>query len=449
MNNNSEAAQHDRNRIPTVSRILPTGEIVELVYDATKRRTSFAVGSPSGIAPVESVDLEDGSRLIPWNAESNLIKRAVVLLPERPEEFGTLGELVSEIDSYLYRYVDLSDGFRRIAAYYILLSWVYDAFNELPYLRLRGDYGTGKTRALLVIGSLCYKAFIASGASTVSPIFHILNTFRGTLVLDEADFRFSDEKAELSKILNNGNVRDFPVLRTMINQKKEFDPTAFDVYGPKIVAMRRSFEDAALESRFITEEMGERPLRADIPINLPNSQKSEALALRNKLLAYRFAYFSRIKVDDRLVNRALSPRLNQILVPLLSIVDDEKLRDEIRSVAHSLEEDLAAERNASPEAQLLEVIMSLMEGKLALLVRNITKVFIERFASDYERPITNRYIGSLLRRNLHLKTYKTSGVYVVALKDTEKLKTLCTRYGVPWPEGKKPPNSRAESEEAP
>ena len=283
--------EKQRPRIPTVSCILPTGEIIELVYDAAARHTALSIGSRNGIATVESVDLEGGARLIPWSAESNLIKRAVVLLPERADEFGTLTELVAEIDAYLYRYVDLSDGFRKIAAYYILLSWVYDAFNELPYLRLRGDYGTGKSRALLVIGSLCYKAFIASGASTVSPIFHILNTFRGTLVLDEADFRFSDEKAELSKILNNGNVRDFPVLRTMINQKKEFDPTAFDVYGPKIVAMRRSFEDAALESRFITEEMGERPLRADIPINLPNSQKSEALALRNKLLAYRFAIF--------------------------------------------------------------------------------------------------------------------------------------------------------------
>ena len=444
----SEDKQGGAKSIPTVSHILPTGEIVELVYGAARRHTSFAVGSSYGAGLVESVDLEGGARLVPWSAESNLIKRAVVLLPERPEEFGTLGELVSEIDTYLYRYVDLSDGFRKIAAYYILLTWVYDAFNELPYLRLRGDYGTGKTRALLVIGSLCYKAFIASGASTVSPIFHILNTFRGTLVLDEADFRFSDEKAELSKILNNGNVRDFPVLRTMVNQKKEFDPTAFDVYGPKIVAMRKSFEDAALESRFITEEMGERPLRTDIPINLPNCQKSEALALRNKLLAYRFAYFSRITVDDTLVNRSLSPRLNQILVPLLSIVDDEHLRDEIRSVAHSLEEDLAAERNASTEAQLLEVIMSLMEGKQALLVRNITKVFIGRFASDYERPITNRYIGSLLRKSLHLKTYKTSGAYVVALKDTEKLKTLCARYGVPWPEVKKPLNSTTQSKAA-
>ena len=54
------------------------------------------------------------------------------------------------------------------------------------------------------MGSLCYKPIFASGASTVSPLFRILDSFRGTLIIDEDDFRFSDEKAEVVKILNNG-----------------------------------------------------------------------------------------------------------------------------------------------------------------------------------------------------------------------------------------------------
>ena len=69
------------------------------------------------------------------------------------------------------------------------------------------DTGSGKTRFLLTAGSLCYKPIFASGASTVSPLFRILDSMRGTLIVDEGDFRFSDEKAELVKILNNGNGR--------------------------------------------------------------------------------------------------------------------------------------------------------------------------------------------------------------------------------------------------
>jgi hypothetical protein len=46
---------------------------------------------------------------------------------------------------------------------------------------------------------------------TISPIFHTLDAFKGTLIIDEADFRFSDERAEIVKILNNGNVQGMPV----------------------------------------------------------------------------------------------------------------------------------------------------------------------------------------------------------------------------------------------
>ena len=95
--------------------------------------------------------------------------------------------------------------------------------------------------------ALIERADFASGASTVSPIFHTLDTFRGTLIFDEADFRFSDEKSQLVKIFNNGNVRGFPVLRTMISASRVFNPRAFNVFGPKIVAMRKAFDDPALE----------------------------------------------------------------------------------------------------------------------------------------------------------------------------------------------------------
>ena len=75
--------------------------------------------------------------------------------------------------------------------------------------------GSRKTRALIALGSVAYKGFFASGASTVSPIFRTLDSFGGTLVLDEADLRFSDKTADLVKILNNGTVRGLPVLRTL------------------------------------------------------------------------------------------------------------------------------------------------------------------------------------------------------------------------------------------
>ena len=200
--------------VPTASAVLDDGTIVEMVFRRDLRRTLFAIYSAGRWTMQEVVDLGPDAKLVPFSANNNLIKNEVVLLPSEPQIYGSEEQLVGDLRAFIHRYVDLGDSFESVATQYVLLTWLYDAFNELPYLRLRGDYGSGKTRALLTIGSLCYKGFFASGASTVSPIFHTLDAFRGTLIFDEADFRFSDERAEIVKILNNGNVSGLPVLRT-------------------------------------------------------------------------------------------------------------------------------------------------------------------------------------------------------------------------------------------
>ena len=284
----------------------------------------------------------------------------------------------------------------------------------------------------MVIGSVCCRPFFASGASTVSPIFHAIDTFRGTMVFDEADFRFSDEKAELVKIFNNGNVRGFPVLRTSFTAKREFDPQAFAVFGPKLVAMRESFQDPALESRFITEEMGQRPMRKDIPINLPDVQQDEALVLRNQLLTFRFQTLGRTKINPALVDPALSPRLNQIVVPLLSIIDDEPVRTAIRRAAGAMEQQLRVERSAGPEALLLDVLRQSFTESAddAVPLADVTRRLIEIHGSEFDRPVTNRYVGSLLRKRLHIASYKRHGTYVIPTSEQGKLTLLCERYGV-------------------
>jgi hypothetical protein len=418
--------------VSTAWKRLPDGGIAELVFNAKRHTTSFSVYRKGLVVEQDAIELDDGSKLVPISAENNLIKHRAILLPEVAEPYESVRELLALIGGYLYKYVDLSHSFRKIAACYVLLTWVYDAFNELPYLRLRGDFGSGKTRALTVIGSICYRPFFASGASTVSPIFHTLDSFGGTMVFDEADFRFSDEKSELVKIFNNGNVRGFPVLRTAITLKKEFDPRAFNVYGPKIIAMRKSFQDEALESRFLTEEMGQRRLRTDIPINLPNEQQDEALALRNKLLMYRFETFDTVKLDDRLADPAFSPRLNQILVPLLSLVDDEKLRKEICDTAGSLEQYLYRERSTSIEAGVLEILVNYFseEGRSHVTIAEVTTAFTEKFGSDYERPITNRFMGNVIRKRLHLAVYKSHGYHVIPIAEAPKVSAMAIRFGV-------------------
>lgn len=412
-----------------VSSVEEDGTIVETLYRPDRAETALVLVR-NGAREIVREWRPGETVYVPVRPSNNLLKHGALLFPSEPVEYADTEELLLDIERYIRRYVALSDRAIALSTTYVLFSWVYDAFNELPYLRFRGDYGTGKTRALLVIGSICYKAFFASGASTVSPIFHTLDTFKGSLIFDEADFRFTDEKAELVKILNNGNVKGFPVLRTQVTPNKEFDPRAFAIFGPKIVGMRRNYEDRALESRFLTVEM-EPGHAAGVPINLPEEQKDDALRLRNKLLMYRLRNRLSVTLNPALADTSLEPRMNQILLPLLSVVPDHGRRSVIQDMATALQAGVVAERGASAEGHVLAILGTLLADRLddTVSLAEIAAAFTTAYAGEYERPITNRWIGSVLRR-LGIALYKSNGVFVLLPGQVERVAALCARYGV-------------------
>lgn len=419
--------------VPLVSSVFGDGTILETVYDAAAQRTAFVVSKDGEWHEEESYNPNERQRFVPYSSQNNLIKNEVVLLPSAVEEYGTEEQLLADIQAFIHRYLDVSPLFEKIASYYVLFSWVYDSFNELPYLRMRGTFGSGKTRGLLIIGSLSYKPIFASGASTVSPLFRIIDAFRGTLIIDEGDFRFSDERAEIIKILNNGNAKGFPVLRSEPSIRKgEFDPRAYQVYGPKLVATRGFFEDRALESRCITEEMGQSRLRDDVPINLPSIYKEEALHIRNKLLLFRFRNLHKRTAHESLVDRTIEPRLNQIFVPLLSIIEDQEARKDLQDLARHYNRELILDLGMDVEAQLLDIIRDLLRSPYSqrLAVKDITSLFVDRHGADYERKITTKWIGTIIRKKLHLRTAKSNGVYIIPITEKTKLDHLYEKYGV-------------------
>src|SRR5438552_803432 len=430
--NKKTSEQTKSYKIPTVSAIFDDGTVLEMVYEPREKRSEFVCWKDGQWTREPVFPLTSIHQLVPYSPQNNLIKHDVVLFPSEPEEYGSEEELLAEIQEFIHRYVDVTPLFEKIASYYVLFTWVYDSFNELAYLRLRGDPGSGKTRFLLTVGSLCYKPIFASGASTVSPLFRILDAFRGTLIIDEGDFRLSDERAEIVKILNNGNAKGFPVLRSEASKTGEFNPRAYTVFGPKIVATRGFFEDKALESRCLTEAMGQTGLRDDVPINLPPEHKEEALRLRNKLLLFRFHKLRRAGVREDLVDRSIEPRLNQIFVPLLSIIDDPSAIDDLRELARKYNRQMIADRGMETEAQILEIIRDMLHSpfETRLSIKDITSWFIDRHGNDYEKKTTTKWIGNLIRKKLGLKTRKSHGLYLIPSTEKLKLERLYERYGI-------------------
>lgn len=83
------------------------------------------------------------------------------------------------------------------------------------------------------------------------------------------------------------------------------------------------------------------------------------------------------------------------------------------------------------EAQVLEVIKDLFvrSEKGVLSVKNITGAFINRYGDEYEKTISPKSIGTIIRKRLHVKTQKSRGVFVIPLSEKPKLDLLWERFG--------------------
>ncbi len=411
------------------STVRPDGTMVEMLYQPEEQNTTFAIYRDNQVEYANELVLNEEESLAPLPSTSDIVKNQVILLPSEATDYGTDAELIQTVRGFIHSYLQVNPLFEQIACYYILLTWVYRRFNELPYLRALGDYGTGKSRFLKVIGSLCYKAIFANGAITTSPIFRIIELCHGTLILNEADFAETDVWSDMTKILNNGFETGFPVLRSEAIGKN-FEVKTFDVFGPKVLGARNHFEDKALESRFITEEMDNAALREDIPINLPEKFADEARAIRNQLLMWRFRNYHAIKLNPELINRSIEPRLNQILVPLCSIITDQGLIKDITELIKQMNSQIVKDRGMSREAETLEAILKLQATSATdPTVKDICERFNEGKA-DREQ-VTNRKIGYWVREKLGLTLERTESGYTLPFAaNNNKLVKLASRYGL-------------------
>src|SRR5581483_9823569 len=95
-------------------------------------------------------------------------------------------------------------------------------------------------------------------------------------------------------------------------------------------------------------------------------------------------------------------------------------------------EELADERRESAEAQVLDVIRSFVEKgpDVRLGIRDITSEFVARHGNEYERRVTPRWIGSIIRRRLGLRPSRSTGIFTLGPEEVAKLAALYERYGL-------------------
>jgi len=299
-------------------------------------------------------------RYIPMN--DGAVESDAVLLPSDAVDYVNEEGLENEIKEFIWKWLDVSDEYREKAAWYVMLTWITDNLNTVPYLRPIGDYGTGKTRFEDTVGGLCYKAMFFGGAASVAPIYRMMNTWKGTLVLDEFNLDRSDAKSDIIQILNNGYQRGKPIHRCNPNDVTKVD--TFDPFGPKIMVTRMRFNDKALESRCLTEQMKETT-RKDIPIDLTKEFFEGRNQLRNKLLMYRFKTWNKIDVEQSMFIDFgdIMPRIKQTFLPFTVLFYNDKDRlDGFVKYVQEYNQKIVEENASSFDGQLINSYVELLNN---------------------------------------------------------------------------------------
>src|SRR5947209_8388639 len=103
--------------VPTISRVLSDGTIIETLYRPDEGTTAFAVWR-SGSWTIERDLRVESEQLVPFSPRNNLIKNEAVLLPSEPLVYGTQEELLAEIQHHIHRYADLSPSFEKVASHF-------------------------------------------------------------------------------------------------------------------------------------------------------------------------------------------------------------------------------------------------------------------------------------------------------------------------------------------
>lgn len=407
--------------------------LYELVGDQNYQGFLFYDSISKQEKSIDSFVIDDVLHLPPGG---NLVDNKVIKLATHPINYGSDKNLFDSIKHFINKYVDLPESYLIISSLYVLLTWVYDCFDVLPYLRVIGDFGTGKSRFLQVVGSLCYKACFAGGATTVSPIFRIIELYKGvTLVFDEADFRFSGPDADMTKILNCGYMKGVAVLRTE-GEGKNREPRGFNVYGPKIIATRQTFQDTALESRCLSQVMSGRP-RKDIPKHLPKSFEEEALELRNKLLRFRLDKYFDIEVDEAEEIESLDSRINQVALPILSVLNDEGVKIAVRKALEELQGKLNVLRQDDDSTLVIRALVQIFKNKEflgGLTYKDVAKKINQLVGveSDFIYQISPSKIGRLNKSVLNLDTYLSNGITTIRIskENVQKIQGFNLSYKV-------------------
>lgn len=434
--------------------------------EGAQMKTRLAVRTPEGeIKVMDRLELDD-QIIEPLPATLATVRTKAVLLTPPPAPYESLQSLVDQIQRFLHRYVDLEPTFERISVFYALYTWLYDVFPRVPYLRRLGAAQSGKTRWLETMRALVFRAYYTSGSTSVASLYRNADQIRGTILMDEADFKDGTERAhDFNAIFNVGYGADYPGIERQKSQVDGgYEPAFFNVFGPKIITQRQEFSDDATNTRCLTDQAGGGGYtRDDIPkLIYPPDFWAAANAIRAQLLYYRMQLHPgdwHTRAKEAQPNPGLPARLEEITLPLQLLFHEEKeLVKQIDALVISTAAALVAKNAQTLPARVLEgllrcyftpdpavpeaerLTMKVLADRTNLIIDSENAGKTEEDDDDGDGPKRSRRrrkkltppgVSRIVDRDLHLATdYNKTRRLVSVVWDPVRIDALCRRFGL-------------------
>lgn len=444
------------------------GWLIDYIYDPESGHARLAWRDPGGKIDSGQYVVIDGTRYEPYPPTEG-IKKGVVLMPSKLGEKKSLRELATYIEMYLNSaFILPSESTGKLIANYVLLTWLFDCFDAVSYLAFMGDTGSGKSQFMFRVGLICYRAIIASGASSVSSLFRMVDRYKGSVVIDEADLEKSDTTQDMVKFYNTGAMKGGAITKSvdvvLPDGRHDYEERSFQTYCPKLMTLKRNFQDDAVTSRSLVIKLQPREMielvRKNIPLNIDDQIREKTRALRNLLLRFRMETWQpTIKVNPNDFDLTVSARLNQVAGGLLAIAaNDADQQEMIRASLREYYRESQITKSMTITARVIEAmwtmwkfpdmrqiyVISEPDGNFAMKIGDVCKVsndIIDRMNSEdkdeddekskfKQKGIKPHTVGRIIREDLQLQVSarRRDGFFVYW--DEARMEGVALRYGL-------------------
>ncbi|HPM83267.1 MAG TPA: hypothetical protein PLF81_21340 [Candidatus Anammoximicrobium sp.] len=348
-------------------------------------------------------------------------------------------ELFKRVCERMAFFIDLpqehAPGIVATLACWSILTYVYSAWDAVPYLYVGGPLGSGKSRVFDILQRLIFRP-LGSSNMTAAALFRTLHANGGTLLLDEAERLKQTQSPDVQEILSMllaGYKRGGTATR-LEAVGDSFKTVAFDVFGPKALACIAGLPPA-LASRAISLTMFRAASGSDKPRRRIDADPDGWQRLRDDLHALAMEHGPTwLQLPKRVdVCPRMSGRDFELWQPLLGVAEwlqEHGARGLLPLLTEHARQTIEASKDdqvADADEILLRILAERRANAETPAPGEILKAAQEAEQNMF-RQWTAKGVSNAMKR-YGIQTAKSHGtkVYRVALDD---LRQIQTRYGL-------------------